>query len=113
MPQEFDDLPFQIDHIIAEQHGGPTTPGNLSVCCVACNKFKGPNLSGIDDKTGKVVRLFDPRRLRWQRHFRWKGPFLIGRTAIGRATVRVLQMNLDFRVALREMLIREGVFPGD
>lgn len=24
MPREFDDLPFQIDHIIAEKHGGPT-----------------------------------------------------------------------------------------
>ncbi len=111
MPWEFNELPFQIDHIVAEQHGGPTRFGNLATACTACNKFKGSNLSGIDEVTRKVVRLFNPRRQRWQRHFQWQGPLLQGRTAIGRATVNVLQFNLDYRVALRELLIREGVFP--
>lgn len=26
-------LPFQMDHIIAEKHGGPTVPDNLALSC--------------------------------------------------------------------------------
>ena len=65
----------------------------------------------FDPKTGKVIRLFHPRRHSWDRHFRWDGPRLVGRTPIGRATVAVLAMNHPDRIALRELLIDEGVFP--
>jgi hypothetical protein len=33
MPQEFDDAPFEIDHVIARKHGGPTAAGNLALTC--------------------------------------------------------------------------------
>src|SRR5262249_49097443 len=66
---------------------------------------KGPNLAGIDPTTGKLTRLFHPRRHKWSWHFRWDGPRLVGRTAIGRAIVAVLGMNLPHRVALRADLI--------
>jgi hypothetical protein len=36
---------------------------------------------------------------------------LIGRTAVGRVTVAVLNINDPLRVELRERLIGEGVFP--
>jgi hypothetical protein len=36
---------------------------------------------------------------------------LAGRTPQGRATVRVLKINLDHRVEFRRELIEEGVFP--
>ena len=36
---------------------------------------------------------------------------LIRLTPIGRATVIVLEINLDYRIDLREGLIEEGVFP--
>jgi hypothetical protein len=62
MPQAFDDLTFQIDHVIAVSHGGPTRAGNLCLACFACSSFKGPNLAGIDPVTKKVVPLFNPRR---------------------------------------------------
>ena len=39
--------------------------------------------------------LFNPRRQKWDRHFRWDGPLLVGRTAIGRTTIRVLQINCE------------------
>jgi len=58
-----------------------------------------------------AVPLFHPRRHKWARHFRWQGPVIIGRTPIGRATVLLLCMNLPERVALRALLIQEGVFP--
>jgi len=35
---------------------------------------------------------------------------LIGRTAIGRTTIRVLQINCDEAMTLRESLIPEGLF---
>jgi hypothetical protein len=111
MPQEYDDGTFEIDHIIAVTHGGPTRASNLCLACFSCNSFKGPNLSGRDRKTRKIVPLFNPRRHRWQRHFRWDGPRLVGRTPTGRATVATLRINLDHRVAYRQALIAEGVFP--
>jgi hypothetical protein len=36
---------------------------------------------------------------------------LVGRTAMGRATVGTLRINLAHRVAYRQQLIDEGVFP--
>ncbi len=111
VPQSADDLPFHIDHIIARQHGGLTNEANLALACYADNLHKGPNLAGRDPKTGKIVRLFHPRRHQWDRHFRWKGAVLVGRTAIGRATIATLGINLPHRVEFREVLIAEGGFP--
>jgi len=62
MPSTFDRPAFEIEHIIAKQHDGPTNASNLAWACFACNKRKGPNLSGIDDRSGKIVALFHPRR---------------------------------------------------
>ncbi len=36
---------------------------------------------------------------------------LVGRTAIGRAIIATLGINLSHRVELRETLISEGTFP--
>ena len=107
--QEHDDLPFEIDHVTATSHGGRTISGNLALACFPCNRFKGPNLSGIDPLTGRITNLFHPRRHRWMRHFRWRGGRLEGRTAIGRTTIRVLHMNDPGRSLLRAQLFAEGL----
>jgi 5-methylcytosine-specific restriction endonuclease McrA len=113
LPQSCDPLPFQIDHIIAIQHAGPTSADNLALACFACNHHKGPNIAGFDPVAQQTVPLFHPRRDRWDDHFHWKGPELEGITPAGRVTVHVLAINLDFRVALRRTLIQEGVLrPG-
>lgn len=39
------------------------------------------------------------------------GPVLVGLTSGGRATIRVLKVNLDHRVEFMRELIEEGVFP--
>jgi len=109
----FDFLTFEIDHVIAVSHGGPTRPANLALACWHDNSYKGANLSGVDPKTRRIVALFNPRRQKWARHFRWVGPVLVGRTPAGRATVATLRINLDHRVAQRQALIEEGVFPGE
>lgn len=91
----------QLEHIVARQHGGPTIESNLALACQHCNRHKGPNLSGIDPDTGGVTELFHPRRDRWEDHFVLRGDVIVGRSPIGRATVRVLKMNAVRRVELR------------
>jgi hypothetical protein len=53
--------------------------------------------------------LFNPRVHHWDFHFRWNGPFLEGRTPIGRTTARVLSLNDPDLVELRRELIAEGM----
>ncbi len=112
MPQAFDPIGFQIDHIIALQHQGPTAEQNLALACYTCNHHKGPNIAGFDPVADQTIPLFNPRRDNWQQHFRWQGPQLQGLTPTGRVTVHVLAINRASRVALRRALIHEGVFPG-
>lgn len=104
-------ISFHIEHVVPRKHGGLDDPHNLALACYHCNLFKGPNLSGIDATSGRIVPLFDPRRQSWDRHFRWNGPILVGRTASGRATVRVLAINRAPRVRIRQALTAAGLFP--
>ena len=110
MPTAYDPLPFQVDHILAQQHGGLTVLDNLAWSCLHCNKHKGPNIAGIDPVTGQLVPLFHPRRQSWRRHFQWDGPNLIGRTRTARATIQVLAINAPSAVTFRAELIFEGVY---
>jgi hypothetical protein len=58
--------------------------------------------------TGSIERLFDPRHQEWPDHFLFRGPVIVGLTAIGRATVEVLNMNERRRVQLRAELQVRG-----
>jgi hypothetical protein len=109
-PEAYAELPFHVDHIIARQHGGTTTPDNLAFACCHCNFRKGPNVAGVDPNSGRVVRLFHPRQHVWREHLYWQGPRLFGRTASGRATIDLLQINRVDAVAVRELLMQQGRF---
>jgi HNH endonuclease len=111
LSQEFDDRPFEVDHIRSRKHHGPTIASNLALSCFRCNSFKGSDIGGVDVVTRQLTPLFNPRRHKWATHFRWDGPYLAGRTAIGRVTVVLLHINEDVRIELREELIAEGAFP--
>jgi hypothetical protein len=102
-------LTFHIEHIVARKHGGRSVPSNLAWSCQSCNLGKSSNLAGR--VRGGIVELFHPRRQNWNRHFRWSGPRLIGKTKCGRATIRVLNINAPDRVHLRRLLIALGSFP--
>jgi len=63
LPQSAFPLPFQIDHVRAEKHGGETTEGNLALACTHCNRHKGPDIAGFDAETGQLAaRLRQNRR---------------------------------------------------
>ena len=109
-PESAASVPFEFDHIIARKHGGRTIASNLAFACIYCNSYKGPNIAGLDPSTGKLSRLFHPRRHRWDWHFDPEGPRLLGKTAIGRTTIRVLQINDPRAITLRESLLAEGKF---
>jgi hypothetical protein len=111
LPAAVSSIPFEIDHIIAQQHLGKTVLGNLALACFYCNASKGPNIAGIDPVSRRLVRLLHPRRHRWHYHFRWDGAYLVGKTAIVRATILVLAINDPVAVALRDSLMAEGRFP--
>jgi hypothetical protein len=109
IPEEGSRLGHVVDHVIARQHGGPTELPNLALCCGRCNGSKGPNIAGIDPDTGQLTRLFHPRQDRWADHFRYDGPVLVGLTPVGRASVRVLGINLPIRVTVRRVLMETEV----
>lgn len=111
LPQSVRRLRFQIEHIIARQHGGQSALENLALACGRCNRHKGTNIAGIDPATAQMTRLCNPRTDRWSEHFRWDGPLAVGLTAIGRATVDVLAMNHPDEIAIRLELAESGRFP--
>ncbi len=79
---------------------------NLALACDRCNAYKGSNLTGIDPDTGALIPLFSPRVHAWDDHFVLSDVTIVGLTAMGRTTVRVLNMNDARRIQLRAMLKR-------
>ena len=108
IPQFALPLPFQIDHVFAEKHGGQTVESDLALACPHCNRFKGPNIAGLDPDSGQPIGLFHPRTDVWTDHFEFDGPRIIGRTPIGRVTAHVLAMNADDLLLIRVELLKEG-----
>jgi hypothetical protein len=102
---------FTVEHVIPRKHGGSDDPRNLAYACLRCNLHKGTDLAGLDPRTRKLTRLFSPRRQLWTRHFRYVGATLLGKTAVGRTTALVLNVNDPPRVRLRQEVIDQGLFP--
>ncbi|MCB9079580.1 MAG: HNH endonuclease [Anaerolineaceae bacterium] len=98
-------VPHQIDHVIAEKHGGTTDLENLALSCTLCNKYKGSDIASLDPKTRNITPLYNPRQDRWRDHFQLNNAEFMPLTSIGRVTVRLLQMNRPDRVKERQLLI--------
>lgn len=112
--QFYPDFTFHIEHIVAKQHHGSDGVENLGLACHLCNQKKGPNLSGIDPESGILVQLFNPRTQIWEHHLRVETMGVIaGLTAIGRATVEVLGMNSETRIAIRREILQLEAEDGD
>ncbi len=104
-------LTHHVEHVIAQQHGGPDDSDNLALACNRCNLCKGPNLTGIDPESRQIVQLFHPRSDVWAEHFEFQHAHIVGKTPKGRATVAVLQINDERRVERRTELLALGELP--
>ena len=101
-------IAFHVEHIVALQHLQDDSENNLALACPDCNRYKGPNLTSVDPETRQLVRLFHPRQDRWEDHFEYQGPLIIGLSDIGTATVRLLDMNSRQRILMRLAIMQTG-----
>lgn len=101
-------ISLQLEHVVPRKHGGDDHFDNLALACAECNLHKGSDLTGIDPVSNAVTPLFNPRAQIWKDHFTWDGQRIVGLTAVGRTTVRVLQLNSAQRLRVR---IRTRVRP--
>jgi hypothetical protein len=103
---------FPIDHVRPRSRGGKTSFDNLALACPRCSGDKSDRMSAKDPNSGVSARLFNPRTQLWADHFEWSGEepaLLIGRTAVGRATISCLQFNHPEMVAARALLMLLGL----
>lgn len=69
LPNNISFFSHEIDHVIAEKHGGQTEENNLAYSCLYCNRYKGSDLGSFDPLTGDFSFLFNPRLQQWSEHF--------------------------------------------
>lgn len=95
--------PHEVDHIVAEKHGGATDIDNLAFACWRCNRHKGSDLSSFDPLTRQLSPLFNPRTQVWSEHFSYEREKIVGLTPEGRTTVNLLRLNTEERLSERLM----------
>jgi hypothetical protein len=97
-------FPHEVDHVVAEKHGGATVAENLALTCWRCKRHKGSDLGSFDPQSGAFAFLFNPRTQRWEEHFVLEAGVLRGLSPEGRTTAQLLQCNAGERVAERLQL---------
>lgn len=104
---------FTIDHVLPESLDGTSELANLAYACFLCNRLKSNKLKVYDILTQKWIPLFNPRNDLWHEHFTWSEDTttIIGITAIGRCTVKELQLNREKLIEYRNCIIPFGAHP--
>jgi HNH endonuclease len=103
----------EVEHIISRKHGGSSKLENLAYSCAFCNRFKGTDLTSIDWQTGEFIRFFNPRKDKWNEHFKLKKDKIEAISKIGETTERILQFNNKVRLIERQELIFRKRFPSE
>jgi len=106
-------MTFEFEHIQPLSANGETVFENLCFACPSCNRHKSSKQTATDLESGEEVMLFHPQQQVWTEHFAWSdsGKELKGLTAVGRATIKALQMNRPALVRARAMWIKLGEHP--
>lgn len=112
-PESVFNFPFEVEHVTPRSAGGADVESNLALSCRSCNVHKSSRSVVTDPDSRAEVAPFDPRRDRWDSHFRAEpdSGLIVGTTAVGRATVDSLVINSDAQVLARRTWIRLGLFP--
>ena len=104
-------LPFEVDHMISEKHGGDTSAQNLCLSCWDCNNSKGSNIAGADPLSGAATFLYQPRVQSWEDHFSSENGVILPLTAEGRVTLYILKLNTPECITERQMLVKLSQWP--
>jgi hypothetical protein len=119
-PEILSSSPLSIEHTWPQSLGGSDAFENLALACRRCNEKRYNFTTGIDPATKKEEPIFNPRQNHWAEHFSWSsdGIYLMGTTAIGRATCNRLDLNDEkqkepFIQAARQQWVASGLHPPD
>jgi 5-methylcytosine-specific restriction endonuclease McrA len=115
-PQHLVMARLEIEHIVPLGKGGTSEESNLWLACPICNGHKSDKTEAIDPETQMVVVLFNPRTQNWNDHFAWSadGLRIVGKTPVGRATVRALLLDTDSdAIEVRRYWVLAGWHPPD
>lgn len=112
-PEKYSNSTFEVEHILAISKGGTAFLDNLALSCSGCNKYKSDRISLFDAETQTEVTFYNPRKDVWNEHFVWNEDFteIIGVTAKGCVTIKVLKLNRKNLINLRTVLILAGEHP--
>lgn len=112
-PESAFNFPFEVDHFIPLAKGGTDDLDNLVFACRACNAYKAFHQLGLNDEEEENLRLFNPRRDIWDKHFRvnLKTFELEGLTEVGSGTINRLKINNARQIKSRQLWHRSQIFP--
>jgi len=112
-PEAVFNFPFEVEHIIPVSRGGVDAEFNWALACRSCNLRKAAHINGIDIESKTIIRLFDPRKDCWNKHFRadTESGEINGLTAIGRVTVDQLDVNSEAQLSARRQWMHLDLFP--
>lgn len=104
---------LEIEHLLPLAAGGTDEEENLWLACRDCNSYKSSKIYVLDEETNRKVKIFNPRRQVWQRHFEFNSMTgeITGKTVCGRATVTALRMNSDQALIARMIWFNAGWYP--
>ena len=94
-------FPHEVDHVVAEKHGGATDIDNLAFACWRCNRHKGSDLTSFDPQTRQLSPCSTYARKSGQSTSLTKEKGIIGLTPEGRTTVNLLRLNNEDRLSER------------
>jgi 5-methylcytosine-specific restriction endonuclease McrA len=111
--QQYVPWSLEIEHIIPKAKGGSDNEDNIWLACRSCNLYKADQTEAIDNETRQLVPLFNPIQQEWMDHFSWSndGLRIVGKSAIGRATIAALQLNNIYALTVRRHWIEAGWHP--
>jgi 5-methylcytosine-specific restriction endonuclease McrA len=105
----FSPYSYHVDHILpVKRHGGSDGVENLAWACFECNTNKAGDISAYDYETKELTPLYNPRTQLWDDHFEMQSALIAAKTAVGRVTIRLLQLNESHRVESRQNLSNKG-----